>query len=238
VACHPWDQMTTLSETQTQAPRSPHLRAYLAGTGATGALIAGAVIVFLSLATYVAFNGIPFGGNGGNSGNTFVGVQTGGTPAAAAAALGAAPGAVAAAPVPGAPIGAGGPGAFGGGGAGGTGAAGGPGGGGLIPGGGPGPGTTPPGGGPGPGPGGGPAPAPVPSGSPGVVGNTINQIDDTAGTNLSGGPVGDVGGTVDDKVTGTVNDVGGKVGQPGLGDKVTGDVNDTVNGIVGGLPGK
>src|SRR3954449_8935062 len=103
-----------------QTDRSPtHLRAYLAGTGATGALIAGAVIVFLSLATYVAFNGIPFGGNGGNSSTRYLGVQTSGTPASAATALGAAPGAVAAAPVPGAPIGAGGGGAGGGGGGGG-----------------------------------------------------------------------------------------------------------------------
>jgi hypothetical protein len=29
--------------------------------------VAGAVIVFLSLAAYVAFNGVPFGGNGDNS---------------------------------------------------------------------------------------------------------------------------------------------------------------------------
>lgn len=35
-------------------------RAYLAGTGATGALIAGAVIVFLSAAAFVAFNGFSF----------------------------------------------------------------------------------------------------------------------------------------------------------------------------------
>lgn len=224
--------MTTISETQAQGPRATHLRAYLAGTGATGALIAGALIVFLSLATYVAFNGIPFGGNGGNTDTAFLSAQTSGTPAAAATALGAAPGAVAAAPVPGAPIGAGGAGAGGGGGAGGG--AGGPGpSGGFPPGGGPGPGTTPPGGDPGPGPA--PGPACTTCDSPGIVGNTVNQIDNTAGTNLSGGPVGDAAGTVDDKVTGTVNDVGGKVGQPGLGDKVTGDVNDTVNDVVGKL---
>src|SRR3954451_23357472 len=136
--------MTAPEPRQRDRPPS-HLRAYLAGTGATGALIAGAVIVFLSLATYVAFNGIPFGG-GGNTGNQFVSAQTSGTPAAAATALGAAPGLVAAAPVPGAPIRAGGPGA-GGGGAGGG--AGGPNGGGFLPGGGPGPGSTPPGGDPG-----------------------------------------------------------------------------------------
>src|SRR5215218_1986952 len=219
--------MTTLSETQTQAPRATHLRAYLAGTGATGSLIAGAVIVFLSLATYVAFNGIPFAGNGGSSGDSYVGIQTGGTPAGAAAALAAAPGAVAAAPVPGAPIGAGGPSATltAGGGAGGF----------LTGGGGgstlPGDGTTPPGSIP---PGTDPTDpcdtcTPVPD-SDGIVGNTINQIDGVTDQNLSGGPVGNVADTVDDTVTGTVNDVGDKIGQPGLGDKVTGDVNDTVDG--------
>jgi hypothetical protein len=227
--------MTTISETQANGPRATHLRSYLVGTGATGALIAGAVIVFLSLATYVAFNGIPFGGNGSNSGTSVVGVQTNGTPAGAAAALGAAPGAVAAAPVPGAPIGAGGAALLAAGGPGGRVGGLGPGGG-FIPGGGPGPGTTPPGGGPGPG--GGPTPGtPVPQPSPGVVGNTINQIDNTAGTNLSGGPVGTVGDTVDKTVTGTVNDVGDKVGQPGLGDTVNDKVNGTVDDVVGKVPG-
>jgi hypothetical protein len=227
--------MTTLSETQAHGPRATHLRAYLAGTGATGALIAGAVVVFLSLATYVAFNGIPFGGNGSNSGTSVVGVQTNGTPAGAAAALGAAPGAVAAAPVPGAPVGAGGAGlvALGGG-------AGAPGsGGGFLPGGGPGPsgstppGTTPPGGGPGPEP----APGPCTTcGSPGIVGNTINQVGNATGTDVPG-PVGHVAGTVDDAVTGTVNDVGGKVGRPGLGDTVNDKVNGTVDDVVGKVPG-
>jgi hypothetical protein len=227
--------MTTLSETQAHGPRATHLRAYLAGTGATGALVAGALVVFLSLATYVAFNGIPFGGSGGNSDTSYVGVRASGTPAAAAAALGAAPGAVAAAPVPGAPIGAGGARAGGGGGGAGGGAGGSGSGGGFIPGGGTPPsGSTPPGGGGGGG-GGGPTPSCSTCTSPGIVGNTVNQIDNTAGTNLSGGPVGDVAGTVDDKVTGTVNDVGGKVDQPGVGDKVTGDVNDTVNDVVGKL---
>jgi|SRR5215211_2001535 len=226
--------MTTLSETQTEAPRATHLRSYLAGTGATGALIAGAVIVFLSLATYVAFNGLPFGGTGDNSGTSYLGVQTNGTPTAAAAALGAAPGAVAAAPVPGAAIGAGGPSATltGGGGAGGF-LTGGSGDGGFTL---PGDGTTPPGSVP---PGADPtdpcSTCTPPPDSDGIAGNTLNQVDDTAGTNLSDGPVGGVAGTVDDTVNDTVNGVGDKIGQPGLGDKVTGDVNDTVDGVVGKL---
>src|SRR4051812_37348456 len=150
--------MTTLTETETQGPRFTHMRAYLLGTGATGALIAAAVIVFISLATYVAVNGMPFAGDGTGAGNSFVGVETSGTPVSAAAALRAAPGAVAARPVPGAPIGAGAAGAFARGGAGPGGGAGGgfnAGGGGNLPGGGP----TPPGTTPGPG-GGGPTPTP------------------------------------------------------------------------------
>src|ERR671937_2944239 len=93
-------QMTTLTHTES-TPRFLHLRAYLAGAGATGALIAGAAIVLLSVATFLGFNGLPFGGSGGQSGNAYL--QSGaGAPAATAAALSAAPGAVAARPVGGA----------------------------------------------------------------------------------------------------------------------------------------
>jgi len=245
VAWHPSDPMATLTETETQAPQFTHARAYLLGTGATGALIAAAVIAFISLATYVAVNGMPFGGNGTSAGNATVAVQAGGTPASAAA-LRAAPGAVAARPVPGAPIGAGGAGAFARGHAGPGGGSGGfNGGGGNLPDGGP----TPPGGAPGPG--GGPAPGPGPGGgppppggtpgtpgsSPGVATNTLNHVDDTVGTNLSGSPAGDVGGTVDKTVTGTVNQVGGAAGKPGLGDDVNNTGNGTVDKTVGGAGG-
>ena len=242
--------MTTLTETGTQAPRFTHARAYLLGTGATGALIAAAVIAFISLATYVAVNGMPFAGNGTSTGNASVAVQAGGTPASAAAALRAAPGAVAARRVHGAPIGAGAAGAFarghaGPGGGSGGGSGGFNGGGGDLPGGGP----TPPGGAPGPG--GGPAPGPgpgggppppggtpgTPSSSPGIATNTLNQVDNTAGTNLSGSPAGDVAGTVDKTVTGTVNQVGGAAGKPGLGDDVNNTVNGTVDKTVSGAGG-
>ena len=91
------------------AARSSHLRAYLAGTGATGSLIAGAMVVFLSLAAFVAFNGVPFGGSGGGLGSARLGSQTVGPPESAAQALAPAPRTVAAAPVPGAPVGAAGP---------------------------------------------------------------------------------------------------------------------------------
>jgi len=212
--------MTTLSEAHAETPRALHLRAYLVGTGATGALVAGALIVFLALATYVAFNGIPLGGDGGNSGTSYVGVRANGTPAAAATALRAAPGAVAANPVRGAPIGAGGPGAGVSAGAG-SDASGGGGAGAPSSGG----GTVSPGSGgsstgsttssdPSPSPSPTPSPCttcapPSSSTSSGVVGNTVSQVDNTVGTNVSGGPVGSVSSTVDNTVTSTVNDVGG-----------------------------
>ena len=40
-------------------PRIGNLREYLAGTGATGALIAGAMVAFLGVGALVAFNGLP-----------------------------------------------------------------------------------------------------------------------------------------------------------------------------------
>jgi hypothetical protein len=223
--------MTTLSETQTPTPRFGHLRAYLAGTGATGALVAGVIIVFLSLATFVAFKGMPFGGEGDNSGTRLVSVGES-APTAAAAALAAAPGAVAASPVPGAPIGAGAAGAVpgvtlvvGGGAGGGDGA-------GLPGSGGPGDGTVAPGTEVPP-PGEIPGPGTEDPATPGAVGNVVNDVDRRLGTNLSGGPGGGVVDTVDRTATGTVNDVGGRVGKPGLGNTV----NDRVNGVVNGLPG-
>ena len=77
-----------------------HLSAYLAGVGATSALTAGAVVAFLSLATFVAFNGLPFGGLGNDAGAAYLNSSASGSPASAATALGAARGAVARDPVP------------------------------------------------------------------------------------------------------------------------------------------
>src|SRR5919197_1587639 len=94
--------MSSLSHTES-TPRLSHARAYLAGTGVTGALIAGALVVFLSLAAFVAFKGLPFGGSGAETGSANLAASRHGAPEAAAAALAAAPRAV-----PGAPIGAGG----------------------------------------------------------------------------------------------------------------------------------
>ena len=76
-----------------------HLNAYLAGVGATGALTAGAVVVFLSLATFVAFRGLPsLAGSNDSTGAAFLASNSGG-PQAAAAALDAARAAVAKDPV-------------------------------------------------------------------------------------------------------------------------------------------
>ena len=77
-----------------------HLSPYLAGIGATGALTAGAVVVFLSLATFVAFRGLPsLAGSSDSTGAAYLTSNAGG-PQAAAAALDAARAAVAKDPVP------------------------------------------------------------------------------------------------------------------------------------------
>jgi hypothetical protein len=56
--------MSSLVQTQPRTGRrSFTLRAYLAGTAATAALLGAVVVVFASLGTYVAFNGLPIGGD-------------------------------------------------------------------------------------------------------------------------------------------------------------------------------
>lgn len=81
---------------QPRSTRNFNLRAYIAGGAATTSLIAGAVLVFASLATYVAFNGFPVGGDGESASRVTVAAEQSTAPEAAAAALGRAPGAVAA----------------------------------------------------------------------------------------------------------------------------------------------
>ena len=70
--------MTTLAHTES-TPRVPSLRAhlgtYLAGAGATTALTAGVLAVFLSLATFVAFKGLPFGGSSDDPGLAYIGAR-------------------------------------------------------------------------------------------------------------------------------------------------------------------
>jgi hypothetical protein len=118
--------MTSIAETKPSAglsasDRAPsrnfNLRAFLAGAGATTALIAGAIVVFASLATYVAFNGLPIGSGNENASQLTVGASDVTVSPQAARVLGGAAGAVAAtaaaptatAPAPGATTQGGGP---------------------------------------------------------------------------------------------------------------------------------
>ena len=81
--------------------RSLQLRTYLTGIGATAALIAGALLAFLSLASFLAFKGLPSGTSSGTAGTAYLdSVASSGAPTAAGAALGAAQAAVARNPVP------------------------------------------------------------------------------------------------------------------------------------------
>ena len=56
--------MSSVAQTQPRTGRRYfNLRAYLAGTAATAALLGAVVIAFASLGAYVAFNGLPIGGS-------------------------------------------------------------------------------------------------------------------------------------------------------------------------------
>jgi hypothetical protein len=57
-------EMSSIADTQPRTGRRNFtLRAYLAGTAATAALLGAVVLVFASLGAYVAFNGLPIGGD-------------------------------------------------------------------------------------------------------------------------------------------------------------------------------
>jgi len=211
-------------ETAAKPPRaSKHVdvRAFVAGTGVSTALIAAAVLAFVAIAAFVAFEGNPVAS--GDSPESTLTLPSG-APQAAAAAAGTTAESVAAEPatpsagalaeiaaaLPGA--GAGGPGASSG------------------------PGDTIvdiPGGGGGTGPGDGPgSEAPAPPGSqPGPLQSTVGAVDDTAGGVDLDLPLGEVTADVtkplDDFVGGTLNDVGNGIGAGNLGDKT--------NNVVGGL---
>lgn len=201
-------------------PRNGNLRTYLAGTGATGALIAGAIVAFLSVGAIVAFDGFPLGGDDAE-GSLSLAEQPGGeAPEAAAAALAATPGAVADSPAGGTVIAA------------------------ILPGGiaigpggpiGPGGNTTT-----GTGTGGGDNPnTPTTPGTPGggPVSGLVEDVDETtSGLGLPGlGPATKpLTDAVDNTVGNTLNQVGGALGQPNLGD----DVNNTVRGLTNGLLGR
>jgi hypothetical protein len=194
-------------------------RAFLAGGGATTALIAAAVIAFLSVAALVAFNGLPIGGDNADSATVQVGevptTGSGNAPELAAAAAGGAAGAVAATPaaatavdpslIPGFP-GAG------------SGLNGAPGSGALLP-------------------GADGVPTAPGTGSSGVLGGTVGGLEDTAGnagldlplSDLSGGLTGPLDQTAND----TLNNVGGALGNPNPGNQVGGAVNNVTNGLLG-----
>lgn len=196
-----------------------HIRAYLAGSGATVALVAGAVVAFLAVATFVAFHGLPTGSDNDSTAQVNL---TASAPAAAAAAAAPATGAVAAAPAT------------------------------------PGPAATteiiaslPPTQAPPAAPGVDPnIPTPpgfigdptvvVPGGgtsSPGTVGNVIQNLDNTTsglGLNLGlGNATNGVTQQVDNTVRGTLNNAGGLLGNPHLGDQTTDALNNLTNGLIG-----
>jgi hypothetical protein len=199
------------------SPRFSHLRAhlgaYLAGVGATAALTAGALVVFLSLATFLAFHGLPFGGSSDDAGTAYLDSNTSAAPTGVAAALGAARGAVAKNTAPGprqagrAARSAAGSGSGGGDPSGKVPSASGPSQTGVS--------TAPvditP-----------PAVA-IPS-LPSISGpatDAVQGVDNAAGTNLSGS-TGGFTGTADGEVSGALNRAGGAAGRAGLGGQAGG----------------
>jgi hypothetical protein len=211
-------QMSAIAETPSgTASNSVNTRAFLAGGGATTALIAAAVIAFLSVAALVAFNGLPIGGDDADAGSVQVGEvpATGANaPELAAAALGDALGAVAATPaastavdptqIPGFAGSGGAP---------------------AVPGA---PGTVPGGSG---------APRVPGTGSTGseVLGGTVGGVDNTAGNLGLDLPLNDatngLTGPLDQTLNDTLNNVGGAAGNPNLGNQVGGAVNNVTNGL-------
>ena len=67
--------MSTIAQTKPRPGRNFNLRAFLGGGTATTALIAAAVVVFSSLAAYVAFNGVPIGGSDEDSSSITVRIE-------------------------------------------------------------------------------------------------------------------------------------------------------------------
>ncbi|MGI9019436.1 MAG: hypothetical protein ACR2G3_01835 [Solirubrobacterales bacterium] len=196
-------------------PRIGNLRAYLAGTGATGALVVGALVAFLSVGALVAFDGFPLGGDDASGQVSLAEGPGGQAPEAAAAALAGIPDAVAATPAGGVVLAA----VF-------------PGGVGIGPGG---PVATGPGGtGPGGGTDGGenppPPPPPPPPPTGGALSALVDDADETTGS-LGLPPLGPATQQLTDGIDRTLNDtlngVGGAIGQPNLGN----NVNDTVRGL-------
>lgn len=218
-----------------RAQRSANARAFAAGTGVTAALIAAAILAFVSVAAFVAFDGMPFGS--GDTPETVVTVS--GAPKAAALSAGstaevvvaapaapsaealaeivaALPPSLAAGPGPGANLGGAstrstGPGT---------------------------PGATNT-----PGSGGG-TDAPVDvfgESTPGPVQGAVGAVDDvTGGLGLElrlGEATNGLTKGIDNAVGGTLNDVGNGLGAGNLGDKTSDAIGGVTNGATNGLHG-
>jgi hypothetical protein len=183
--------------------------AYLGGTGAAGALIAGAVTVFLSAAAFVAFNGFSFPGGGDESSVAISASHTlTGAPEIAAASL--AQGADAVARRPTAISGAGAAGARGS----------------TVPGGGPagdGPGSA------GDNPSGESTSSGISSPSGGPASGAVQSLDQTtSGVGLP--PLSPTTKPQTDAVNNTLNNVATAIGQPHLGDQVGNTTDDLLGG--------
>ena len=210
-------------------PRNVNARAFAAGTGVTTALIAAAVVAFVSIAAFVAFEGIPFKSDGSpessvsiSSGAPQAAALTAGSAAESVAADPATPSAAALAEITAAlPPGAATDG-FGGG---------------AGPGGpttdGPPTGTGPGGGGTGGGTGGGGDDG-VPA--PGPIQGTVGSLDDAVGGLGLDLPLsettGDITKNLDDTLNGTLNNVVNGIGAGKLGDKVNNTVGSLTNGLL------
>src|SRR3954454_17434151 len=190
-----------------------HLRTYLAGAGATASLTAGALVAFLSVATFVAFNGFPSAGTSTDAGAAYLGSSGTAAARAAAAALGVGHAAVTRAAGSGAPSRGPSPGGPSGGGSSTGGAAPNGAGTGQI-GGTP---IAPP-----------PGAAPAPSTSTGPVEGAVDHVNQATaplGASVPSGP----SGTADRTARSTLN-----AASPGLG----GQVSRTGSRLVNGLPGR
>lgn len=206
-----------------RAQKSVNARAFALGGGVTTALVAAAVVAFLSIAAFVAFEGMPFAS--GDSPESSVSLESGAPQAAALAASTTADSVAADPSTPSAAalaeLAAALP----------PGAAGAPGGGSSPSGDDPGPGP----GDSGPGPGPGPDPDPPPPPPPGLVQGTVGSVDEAAGSLGLDLPLSETTDQItrplDDAVGGAINDVGDGLGPGNLGDKA----NKTVGGLTHGL---
>ena len=214
------DGMTTIADRQLNGNGRNHVntRAFIAGGAVTTALLAGAIVLFSALAAYVAFNGVP-GDPAESSTDSTVLVGTRGAPEAAAQAVSRGPASVArtpTAPTPVEPAPAPAPAAA-------TAAiqeasseptietgSGNAGTGDEVPG---------------------------QSNGNGALGGTVGGLEDAAGNLGIDVPLDDatneVTGPLDNAVNNTLNNVGGLLGNPNLGDDVTRSLNEVTNALLG-----